>query len=327
MPKVKLTKRVVESAKPNGPRLVLHDTELKGFQCRISSSGRKTYYLYYRTTDGRERRPKIGEHGNITTEQARKTARQWLAAVADGKDPSITRQNKRRGDTVKDFCERYMQNHAYPKKKASSAEEDRLNIKNHVKPNIGNLKIADVTRRDIIHLHQRMRKIPYAANNVLALLSKMFNLAEQWEERPQRTNPCWQIDKYPQHKRERYLSSDELAELSQVLKDVEKEDSELASVVTSLRLLIFTGCRRNEILTLRWEYVDMATASLHLPDSKTGKKTIYLPDAAIVILKNISRLKDNPHVITGAKPGERLINLRKPWLRIRERVTIAASGR
>lgn len=282
MNKIKLSKRVVESVKPNGSRFVLNDTELKGFQCRISSSGRKTYYLYYRTTDGRERRPKIGEHGNITAEQARKTARYWLGRVADGEDPSSSRQDKRRGDTMKDFCVRYMDNHAIPKKKASSAYEDQLNINKHIIPKIGCLKVTEVTRRDIIRLHQFMRKTPFAANHTVALLSKMFNLAEQWEERPSRTNPCWKIDKYPEYPRERYLTPGELSELSQVLNEVEKEDTEVPSVVPAIRLLIFTGCRRNEILTLRWEYVDLETSCIRLPESKTGKKTVYLPAAAKV---------------------------------------------
>ena len=323
MNKIKLTKRTVEAVKPNDARICLHDTEIKGFQCRISPAGVRTYYLYYRTENGRERRPKIGEHGTITSEEARTIAKRWMAEVASGQDPSLERQIKRKGETVRDFAGRYLDQYAKVKKKASSAETDALNINVHIIPNLGNLKVTDVSRRDIVRLHQSMSNTPYAANRVLALLSKMFNLAEQWDERPQASNPCMHIDKYKEHKRERYLTMNELAKLSGVLKEVELENVELASVVPAIRLLLFTGCRRNEILTLRWEFVDYQEGYLNLPDSKTGKKTINLTAPVREILTSITKLPNNPYVITGAKTGAHLVNLRKPWTRIRERVTLA----
>jgi len=322
MNKVKLTKRIVENVKADGRRITLNDSEIKGFQCRISPAGIRTYYLYYRTLDGQERRPKIGGHGAVTTEQARMIAKKWLAQVADGQDPSLARQGKRHGETVKDFAKRYIEQYAKVKKKASSAAMDQLNIDSHIIPTLGTLKLASVTRRDIVRLHHSMRSTPYAANRVLALLSKMFNVAEQWEERPPRTNPCYMVEKYKEKKRERFLSMQELAHLSDTLREVEFEAVDLPGVVPAIRLLIFTGCRRGEILTLKWDYVDMENHCLNLPDSKTGEKRVYLTAPALEVLANVKKVKNNPYVITGKNKGVALNNIDKPWLRIKERTTI-----
>jgi integrase len=79
----------------------------------------------------------------------------------------------------------------------------------------------------------------------------------------------------------------------------------------------FTGARLTEILTLRWDYVDLENAVPRLPDSKTGAKPIYPNDAAIKPIRSVPVMAGNPFVIAGGKPGARLINLQKPWRRLR----------
>ncbi len=89
-------------------------------------------------------------------------------------------------------------------------------------------------------------------------------------------------------------------------------------IAAAVRLLLFTGARLSEILTLRWSEVDFDNGLLRLPDSKTGAKTIYLPPPAIEVLRTLPRIDGDPHVICGAKSGAHLVNLEKPWRQVRK---------
>lgn len=86
--------------------------------------------------------------------------------------------------------------------------------------------------------------------------------------------------------------------------------------IAAIRLLMFTGCRRNEILELQWKDVSIDKAMLLLPETKTGARPVYLSAPALSVLAGLPRLRNNPFVIVGEKDGQHLINLRKPWLRI-----------
>src|SRR5205085_8017642 len=118
------------------------------------------------------------------------------------------------------------------------------------------------------------------ANRTLEVVSKMFNLAEEWGFRPEGTNPRKGIRKYPERKRERFLSTAELRRLGEVLSAMDMERVELPSAIAAVRLLVLTGCRLNEIMTLMWSYVHLRNGEFRLPDSKTGKKTVPLGDPA-----------------------------------------------
>jgi integrase len=160
-----------------------------------------------------------------------------------------------------------------------------------------------------------MRERPTAANRVLALLSKMMNLAERWGLRPDGSNPCRHVERYRETKRERYLSEAELARLGAALAAAEQTGAEEPEVVAALRLLVFTGCRMGEILGLCWECVDFERRCLNLPDSKTGAKTVPLNVPALEVLAGLERRSE--YVIPGRDPRHALVNLSKPWDRIR----------
>jgi integrase len=186
-----------------------------------------------------------------------------------------------------------------------------------VLPALGTKKVAAVTRADIGSLHHAMRETPGAANRVLALLSKMFTLAEQWGLRQDGSNPVRHIERYRERRFERFLSSAELARLGETLAEAERTQTEYPSVLAAIRLLIFTGARLSEILELRWDQVDFERACLRLPDSKTGAKLIHLSPPALDVLFSIEQHESNPYVIVGREPCAHLINLRKPWGRLR----------
>jgi integrase len=150
----------------------------------------------------------------------------------------------------------------------------------------------------------------------------MFNLAELWGLRPDGLNPRRHIKKYPEEKRERYLSPAEFAALGEAISLAEEEGIEDPFAIAAIRLLIFTGCRLNEIMTLKWDYVDFEARCLRLPESKTGARVVHLGAPAPGVLSRLERRYDNPWVICGKKPGARRTDLQPPWQRFRKRATV-----
>lgn len=320
--KRKLTVRFIKSFNPGDKVTFIWDTEVPGFGLRVWPSGKRVFVFQYRNRYQQSRRMVIGQFGVLTPEKARKIAKTRASEVQHGGDPGAERSEAAKAPSVAQLADRYMAEHAHPKKKPSSAKSDGSNLNNHVLPALGSKKVAAVTRADVSRLHHSMLNSPGAANRVLALLSKMFTLSEKWGIRPDGSNPCRHVERYPERKLERFLSEAELARLAEVLADAERARTELPSTLAAIRLLLFTGARLSEILTLRWEHVDMEGQCLRIPDSKTGAKTIYLPPAGLEVLDGLRQGDDNPYVIAGAKHGSHLVNLRKPWGRIRARAKL-----
>jgi integrase len=321
MPTLKLTKCAVEMHTP-GPRdVVLWDSELTGFGCKITPAGRRSYFCYYRTRDGIQRRPAIGVHGRLTVQQARDIARSWLAQAAAGRDPSRERDAERRAPTVAELCARFLHEHAGRRNKPGTAYNYRRMVERFVLPGLGERKVADITAADVDRLHDGLKATLYQANRVLGLLSKMMNLAERWQYRAPHSNPTRHVDRNREGKRERYLSAEEVARLAAVLAEAERDGSESPSSVAAIRLLIFTGCRLSEVLSLRWEHVDLRRCCLRLPDSKTGAKIVQLNGGAVEILVSLGR-HPTGWVLPGAKDDAHLVNLQKPWRRIRHKARL-----
>ncbi len=318
---MKLTKRAVDAVRPGSSDVFEWDGELPGFGLRVKPSGRKSYLIQYRA-DGRTRRVTLGPHGVLTPEQARERAARLLSDVRDGGNPSERRAAARATETVSELCDRYLEHHARIHKKPASIRADETLIRNTIRPELGKLKVPAVERADVQRIHHAMQATPYHANRMLALVSKMMNLAEQWGIRREGSNPCRHVKKYREKSRERFLSAAELAKLGGVLRDVAHERVELQSVVPAIRLLLFTGARVGEILSLQWDHVDLERRLLLLPDSKTGAKAIQLNPPATQILDALPR-DGSPWVIRGRHKGKPLVNLSKPWGKIRTRAGLA----
>lgn len=316
---MKLTKRLIDTTSPADKDLILRDDELKGFHCKITPSGKKVYLLYYRTKDGRERRPVIGIHGQISTDHARSIAKDWLFEVNKGRDPSLDKQFIRTSPTLSELVDRYLTEYAVLHKKSYSIDIDKVHLKNDMLPKLGNITILSLTIQDILEFHLSLKHKFISANRCIALVSKILNLAEKWGLRPDAGSLCQHINKYPENKRDRFLSMEEIEKLFEALKEAEANKTEPPSSINAIKLLLLTGCRLSEILTLKWQYIDITNHRINFPDSKTGKKTTYISPFVIEILNTIEVKENNPYVIYGTVEGSHLINLQKPWRRIRQK--------
>jgi integrase len=316
--KKKITKRTVDELSKDDDDPMIWDSEVIGFGVRCRRSGAKHYVLKMRA-GGRQRWITIGRHGSPwTPDAARAEARRLLGLRAGGGDPATERDRQKGVITVAELGRRFLDEYVPQHCKARTVYEYRRAVEQFIAPSLGRYQISDIQRADIAQFHHNLRDRPYQANRTLAVLAKMMNLAEEWGLRPDgSSNPCRHVKKFRELKRERYLTREELHRLGMVLAEAQANETENPVVIAALSLLILTGARLREILTLRWEYVDLDDAILRLPDSKTGPKQIYLNEAAIKLLNAIPRMVGNPHVIVGHKPGAHLVEIQKPWCRIR----------
>lgn len=310
----RLNKRIVDSVQAQDKDHIIWDDEVAGFGLRVFATGKKSYVIQYRS-GGRTRRMTIAKHGVMTPDEARKRARELLVDVTKGGNPSEEKRVYSIAPTLGALCDRFLADHVPHHCKPSTQKEYRRNVELFIKPSIGNHKVQDITRQDIARLHHAYRHIPYQANRTLGVLSKLFNLAEEWGLRPDGSNPCRHVKKYREEKRERYLRRDEFQRLGQALRQAEADGSESPYIIGAFRLLILTGCRLGEIQTLKWSYI--RGNQVFLPDSKTGAKKVYLGTAALEILNGLTPLPDNDYVICGKVPGQYATDFQRPWRRLR----------
>ena len=267
----RLTKRTVDAIRPNGKDCFYWDDELKGFGLRVRASGRK-YYVTQTRCRGRLRRFTLGPHGPLTPEMARKRAMAFIAEAKAGEDPAEERDRQRRILTMKQLGERFLEEHVASHCKPSTQYEYRRSVELFINPEIGTRRLTDIERSDIVKLHHDLRHIPYQANRTLGVRSTMFSRCEVWGLRPYSSNPCLRVKRYKENKRERYLTQQEIARLNTALTKAENEALATPYTITAIRMLLLTGARVGEILTLRWDYLHLADSYIRLPDSKTGKK-------------------------------------------------------
>src|SRR5262249_48989487 len=204
-----------------------------------------------------------------------------------GKTPQWTVIGKRARSPLPNLVPGFLQEHVPQHCKPRTAYEYRRAVQLFIEPALGCHRVSDLLRADVAQFHHDLRDRPYQANRALGVLSKMMNLAEAWGLRLGGSNPVRHVKKYREDKRERYLTKAELQRLGAVLADAETKAVENPFAIAAIGLLVLTGARLTEILTLRWEHVDLENEVLRLPDSKTGAKLIYLNAAAINLLRTM----------------------------------------
>ena len=314
---VRLNKRVVDALAVERGDRVFYDRDLTGFGARVHASGRKVYVVHARAPGGALKRTSIGRTVDTTVEDARRLAAEVIDRLKKGEEAFP--EPPAPEPTVADLAERYVEAHLKVNCRPGTVETFGRIVRLYILPEFGHMALSAVERSHVAALHDRMRDKPYQANQVRDVLAKMFKLAAAWGMTPPRRNPALSIRRYKEHRRERFLSPDEYRQLNRVLDEAAADGSVFPSAVPAIRLLLMTGCRKNEIVTLRWDDVDRTAGELRLRDSKTGARRVPLTPAVEWLLERIPRIEGNPWIITGQNPGDHLKNLDAIWLRLRKR--------
>jgi integrase len=294
----RLIKTVVEAipvpAQGKGPARV-YDDKIKNYWVQVSNRGVRTFYCYGRP-GGRQVIHKLGRFGQVTAEQARTMARKALGAMAAGVDPNAAKREARTAEkarlaapTVGRLCDLYLEKHAEPKKRLRSRRGDRSLIECHIRPAIGDRKIAEIGFEDLQHLHRKIGvEAPIAANRAMALLSKAFSLAIRWGYRAD--NPCKGIERNPEEPRERYLEPAEWARLRDAL-NRRYGEIEAAALV----FLMLTGARFGEAMAARWDEIISDGRVWSKPSAHTKQKRrhrVPLSASAQTLISDLPRTDD-----------------------------------
>ncbi|MGD9883137.1 MAG: tyrosine-type recombinase/integrase [Reyranella sp.] len=296
MPRLKLTKTVVDSAQPKKEPYELRDAAIPGFLLKVTPTGRKVFMVAYVANNGQRRKPAIGRFGEVTVEQARAIAQDWLADVRKGKDPSAEKSFARRAPTVKELFERFITDYSEPRNKPSTVEANRGYGRLYIIPHLGQTKVSDVTRADISGLMKKMSTFPTNANRVLSAVRKMFNMAEVWGMRADGSNPCRHVPKFPERGKTRLITDAELKRLYAYLLKAEAEGLEHPFILLAVRLQFEFAARMSEILKLEWAWVDLDNRRVEWPDSKTGGMSKPMSAEAIRLLATAPRLENSSYV-------------------------------
>ena len=342
--KQRITKRVCDNSTIDKGRLLIWDTELQGFCLRVTSTGTKTFVVYYRAGGGRKGAAKlytIGKYGpQLLPEAARKEATKILAEIAKGGDPQEERADKRAEMTVAELCDRYVE-HGCATKKASTRYTDQSRIERHIKPLLGRKRLSTLKRADILKFLKdvadgktattaKPSKVALKAAGVkgdaLAMVETRKRnegvvsggrgaatrtlgllggiLQYAVEDRLIKENPVRGVRRFPDRKMDRFLSPAEIGRLGKALEALEGEGAHPYGLAI-IRLLALTGARKSEIVTLQWSEVDLEHGALRLADSKTGQKTLSLSPGAAAILAGLERHAGIDHVFASTTAQKR----------------------
>lgn len=307
-----LTLKAIEALAPGE---TLRDGEIPGLEARKRHTGRTSFILYYHLI-GKRKSAALGKLDEITVTEARDKARLWRSLAAQGTDPRYGAT--KHSPAVRELAGKYLDEHG-PRKKQRSLEEDTRILDTYILPRFGDDTVGKLERGAVASWHAGMSKTPYQANRALALLSKMFSLAELWGWRAQGTNPAQGVSRFREKGRKRYLTPDEIKLLTDSLDVADRMPGIEGDVADMIRILIFTGARSSEIRTARWSELDIEGGRFNLEDSKTGERTIIVPDPAMVVLERRLESRNGDFIFPGSDPAGPLIGFRKPWIAIRDR--------
>lgn len=315
MPTLKLTKRTVETlVTPTDKRVYYRDSDARGLQLCITPTGHKSWQLY-RRVHGRPQRILIGTYPEVTPHLARKRAIELAGEIAQGRDPQTARRQKRRETTLEQLFDVWLAVHAKPKKRTWQADQaafDRHFTRWKKRP------LSSITRADVRVWHAAIGKnAPYAANRALALMNTLYNHAEDligYEG----TNPATRVPRFQEVERERYL---EPSELPAFLKAVQYDPS--SKFRDFVLVLILTGARRGNVMTMRWADIDWQRGTWTIPgsESKSGKPIVVplVPFVHDLLLQRHEECGEGEYVFPGMHGKGHLRSVRNAWTALVER--------
>ena len=315
-----ISRRTVEALKAEKDT-VFWDSELLGFGVRVYPTGRKVYVVQTRA-DGKDgKRVTVGRHGVMTAEEARRRAALIVARIKAGEEPVPEPMAVKlaKGPTVTDLAAMYLDQVVAVRLKPASAKTYRGVIEKHILPALGRKPALSLDHAAVTALHHGLAETPAMANRAVEMLFRIYRAAEERELIPEGSNPCRQIAMNRQRRHERFLTDEEFRRLGRVLDEAERSEGGMAYAAMAIRLLLLTGCRKSEILNLRWDAVDLEAGEMRLADTKTGPRTVQLSPAAAAVLARVPRVEGNRHVIPGTRQACGMSNLQRHWVRIRKR--------
>ncbi len=287
--------------------LMYFDTEIKGFCLEFRPNGGMTFYFRYRDSFKRIRLIKIGRCKEIDLSEARSKAHAIKCLIKEGGDPKLEYRLLQVVPTFGDFVTKQYLPYAYARKR--SAWMDETLLRKYLLPIFSDYRLNRIKRADIIQMHHDARLKGFAdgtCNRWLILMRFIFNCAIRWDILPSGANPCNNVQLFEDNgARERYLTIEEMRRLLILLDN--GTNLELARII---KLLLFTGARKREILDAQWDFVDLDKRTLKVPLSKSGKpRFIFLSDAAVEIIRLMPRKKEIPWLFYNPKTL-------KPWVSI-----------
>lgn len=342
----KLTKRVVEAAQAIERDRFIWCDELPGFGVRIFPSGKRSYLVQYRTA-GRSRRVTIGLHGRLTAEEARKEAMSLLGQVAKGGDPAEERLTRRKSMTVSELCRRYIAaaesglvlGKGGRPKKPLTLYTDKGRIDRHIIPLLGGRLVRDVTPTDVARLIRDITTGQTAvvektglrgkavvtggkgtATRTAGLLGGILSFGVS--EGIISANPAHGVKRPAYRRRDTRLTPDQYRQLGLALRTMETSGVNKVGL-TAIRLLALTGCRKGEILNLRWDEIDVGNRALRLVDSKEGASVRPVGQAVIELLSEINRRHGVTHVVSARQIDKPFGGLPRIWRGVVERAVLA----
>ena len=307
MATARLTQRRVDALKPRKSTYDVRDRELKGFGVRVLPSGARRYFIQSQH-DGRRVWKPLGQASALSVDEARHRARAMLAAMRKGDDDEAAAPPAIPFETVADeVFRRYARNW-----KASTLRVNRNYYRNHILPWFKGRPIADISAHDVRRWFASLHNTPVAADRSAPILSVILRQAEVYGYRPEGTNPCAGIRRYRRQGRQRFMSTAEIRRLGEVLA---RHEAEHPKAIAVIRLLLLTGCRKGEIVTLKWSYY--REGKLFLPDSKTGPRTVWLSSAARAVLDGLPRKSAWIFPSTRTKRSMTTMTVDQLWYRVR----------
>ena len=279
MRNLSLNQSRVDRLKPRNSTYDIRDTDLKGFGIRVLPSGKKSYFLQAQY-EGRRRWTRIGDADAMPEAEARSQARTLLTGLRKGQKSGPAQLADIAFEAVADEVFAYYRRHWKPRTLVVN-----LNYyENNILPWFKGRPIAGITRQEVLEWFESLHAKPASANRSLPVLSVILRQAEAYGYRPEDSNPCKDIKRYRRRARERFLSPDEIYRVVEVLN---RYDETRPAQADFIRLLLLTGCRKGELLTLKWR--DYREGKLFLRDSKNGPRTVWLSSAAREVLDRLPR--------------------------------------
>ncbi|MBI3567558.1 MAG: tyrosine-type recombinase/integrase [Gemmatimonadetes bacterium] len=346
---MRFSRQKIHGLRPKDRLYWLDDDALPGFRVGVTPKGVVTYAVRLRK-GGRANRQDtthvIGRHPVLTVEEARGKAREMLSRWALGVDVAAERRASREARTVEQLAHGFIDEWER-RRKASTVREYRRLLDMEIVPAFGNIAARDLQRGKVARWHTRLgTRAPVVANRALRLLRTVFSWAETRGEVPEGTSPTKGIDYFPERAKERFLTAEEIARLGETLNRAEREgippDPKRAAyavqrggkkqttmrpanpwAIAAIRFLLLSGWREQEVLSLRWDAIDLDNGVVLLSETKGGRSRRPVGDAAVEVLRRLPRVDGSPFVFHGRRPNAPLVEIKHVWHAIRHAAGLA----